>query len=58
MARNDTEVAMAYWAHMLTRNITYVSPGLPHSFIGEPHTAGDVDEYLQATEEFFSSYKG
>jgi glutamate-1-semialdehyde 2,1-aminomutase len=58
MARNDTEIAKAYWAHMLARNITYVSPSLPHSFIGEPHTAEDVDAYLQATEEFFSSYKG
>jgi glutamate-1-semialdehyde 2,1-aminomutase len=58
MARNDTEIAKAYWAHMLARNVTYVSPGLPHSFIGEPHTAEDVDEYLGATEEFFKNWRG
>ena len=57
MAGNDTEVAKAYWAYMLARNITYVSPSLPHSFIGEPHTQGDVEEYLAATEEFFKTRK-
>ena len=57
MRRNNTEIAKAYWAHMLARNITYVSPSLPHSFMGEPHTKGDVEEYLAATEEFFKGWK-
>ena len=56
-ARNDTEMAKAYWAHMLARNITYVSPALPHSFIGEPHTPEDVEEYLAASEGFFRAQK-
>jgi glutamate-1-semialdehyde 2,1-aminomutase len=55
MAENDTEIAKAYWVHMLTRGIIYVSPALPHSFIGEPHTQEDVDEYLAASEEFFKA---
>jgi glutamate-1-semialdehyde 2,1-aminomutase len=57
MARNDTEIAKAYWAHMLARGITYVSPSLPHSFIGEPHTQEDVEEYLSTSEDFFKSWK-
>jgi glutamate-1-semialdehyde 2,1-aminomutase len=55
--RNDTEIAKAYWAHMLARRITYVSPSLPHSFIGEPHTREDVEAYLAITEEFFKAQK-
>jgi glutamate-1-semialdehyde 2,1-aminomutase len=58
MARNAPKPARAYYAHMLSRNITYVSPTLPHCFIGEPHTAVDVEEYLATTEEFFKSYEG
>lgn len=54
-ARNDTEISKAYWAHMLARNIAYISPSLPHSFIGEPHTQDDVEAYLAATEEFFEA---
>jgi glutamate-1-semialdehyde 2,1-aminomutase len=57
IARNDTEIAKAYWAYMLARNITYISPSLPHSFIGEPHTLEDVEEYLGASEEFFKGWK-
>ena len=53
MTKNDVEVAKAYWAHMLARNIIYISPALPHSFIGELHTLDDVEEYLAATEEYF-----
>ena len=58
VARNDTKAARAYFAHMLSRGITYVSASLPHSFICEAHTSGDVEEYMAATEEFFRSYKG
>lgn len=58
IARNDTEIAKAYWTHMLARNIAYISPSLPHSFIGEPHTLGDVEEYLGASEEFFKGWRG
>ncbi|MDP6457924.1 MAG: aspartate aminotransferase family protein [Candidatus Bathyarchaeota archaeon] len=53
MARNDTEIAKGYWSHLLAKSITYVSPSLPHSFIGEPHTSEDVEAYLGASEEFF-----
>jgi len=53
IAGNDVEVARAYWAHMLAQNIIYISPALPHSFIGEPHTLDDVEAYLAATEEYF-----
>jgi glutamate-1-semialdehyde 2,1-aminomutase len=55
MARNDTEIAKEYWEYMLARSIIYVSPSLPHSFIGEPHTREDVEAYLAATEEFFKT---
>jgi glutamate-1-semialdehyde 2,1-aminomutase len=55
MAKNDTDIAKAYWAHMLARGIIYVSPALPHSFIGEPHTPEDVEEYLAVSEEFFKA---
>jgi glutamate-1-semialdehyde aminotransferase len=58
VAKNDTKAARAYFAHMLSRGITYVSASLPHSFICEAHTAGDVEEYMAATEEFFRSYRG
>ncbi|MGD2201175.1 MAG: aspartate aminotransferase family protein [Candidatus Bathyarchaeota archaeon] len=58
MAKNDTRPARAFYTYMLSRNIAYVSPTLPHCFIGEPHTAADVEEYLAATEEFFKSYEG
>jgi glutamate-1-semialdehyde aminotransferase len=43
---------------MLSRNIVYVSPTLPHSFISEPHTEADIEAYLAATEDFFKTYKG
>jgi glutamate-1-semialdehyde aminotransferase len=57
MAKNDTSIAKAYWAHMLARGIIYISPALPHSFIGEPHTMEDVEEFLAASEEFFNAQK-
>jgi glutamate-1-semialdehyde 2,1-aminomutase len=57
VAGNDSEASRAYYAHMLSRSIAYVSPGLPHCFVAEPHTEDDVEEYLGATEEFFSSYR-
>jgi glutamate-1-semialdehyde 2,1-aminomutase len=58
VSKNDPKVAKAYYAHMLSRNIVYVSPTLPHSFIGEPHTEGDIEEFLAATEDFFKTYRG
>jgi len=58
VARNDQEAAKAYYAHMLSRDIAYVSATLPHCFIGEPHTEEDIEEYLAATEEFFKTYRG
>jgi glutamate-1-semialdehyde 2,1-aminomutase len=58
VTRNDPKVARAYYAHMLSRNIVYVSATLPHSFVSEPHTEGDIDEFLVATEDFFKTYKG
>lgn len=56
VTKNNLEVARAYHAHMLSRNIVYVSATLPHCFIGEPHTDEDVENYLAATEEFFGIY--
>ena len=58
VTRNDTKVANAYYRHMLARNIAYVSAALPHCFFAEPHTEGDVEEYLTATEDFYRDYKG
>jgi glutamate-1-semialdehyde 2,1-aminomutase len=55
--RNDTKVARAYYSHMLSKNIVYVSATLPHSFISEPHTKNDIEEYLTKTEDFFKSYQ-
>jgi glutamate-1-semialdehyde 2,1-aminomutase len=58
VTRNDTNVANAYYRHMLDRNIAYVSAALPHCFFAEPHTDEDVEEYLAATEDFYKNYKG
>ena len=58
VSKNDPKVAKAYYAHMLSKNIVYVSPMLPHSFICEPHTEGDIEEFLAVNEEFFRAYKG
>jgi glutamate-1-semialdehyde 2,1-aminomutase len=58
VTRNDTRVARAYYAHMLSRNIVYVSATLPHSFVSEPHTEEDIEEFLAATEDFFKTYRG
>ena len=57
VTKNDPDASRAYYAHMLARNIAYVGPGLPHCFVAEPHTEGDIEEYLRATEEFFRAYK-
>lgn len=54
---NDAGVARDYYAHMLSSNIVYVSRALPHCFIAEPHTRDDIEEYLAATEDFFTNYK-
>jgi glutamate-1-semialdehyde aminotransferase len=43
---------------MFNRNIVYVGPTLPHSFICEPHTEEDIETYLAATEDFFKTYRG
>jgi len=56
--KNDKRPALALYEHMIPRGFAYVTPGLPHSFLAEPHTEGDVDEYLAVSEEFFSNYKG
>jgi glutamate-1-semialdehyde 2,1-aminomutase len=56
VTRNNVAVAKEYYGHMLSRNIIYVSPTLPHSFISEPHTKTDIDEYLDATEDFFKKF--
>jgi glutamate-1-semialdehyde 2,1-aminomutase len=56
--RNDAEAAKAYYVHMFNRNIVYVGPTLPHSFICEPHTEEDIETYLAATEDFFKAYRG
>ncbi len=56
VTRNNVSVAKKYYSHMLSSNIVYVSPTLPHSFISEPHTKTDIDEYLTATEDFFSEF--
>jgi glutamate-1-semialdehyde 2,1-aminomutase len=56
--KNDKRPALALYEHMIPRGFAYVTPGLPHSFLAEPHTEEDVDEYLTASEEFFSNYKG
>jgi len=58
VTRNDQEAAKAYYAHMLSRGIAYISATLPHCFISEPHTEKDIEEYLAATEEFFKTYGG
>jgi glutamate-1-semialdehyde 2,1-aminomutase len=57
VTRNDPKVARAYYAHMLSRNIVYVSATLPHCFVSEPHTEGDIEEFLAATEDFFRTYR-
>ncbi|UCH57135.1 MAG: aspartate aminotransferase family protein [Candidatus Bathyarchaeota archaeon] len=56
--RNDTETSKAYFSHLLSHNFALVKPALIHCFTGEPHTKEDIEEYLAATEEFFSSYQG
>ncbi len=56
-ARNDPKATRAYFAHMLNRRIVYLSPNVSHCWICSPHTKGDVDAYLAATEEFVKNYK-
>ena len=56
VTKNKLEVAKAYYTHMLSRDIVYVSATLPHCFIGEPHTDDDVENFLATTEEFFRKY--
>ena len=56
-ARCDLAATRAYFSHMLSRGIIYLSPTVSHSWISGPHTAADVEEYLSATEEFMKSYK-
>jgi hypothetical protein len=43
---------------MLERGIVFLSPTVSHSWVGSPHTAEDVEEYLAATEGFMKSYGG
>jgi glutamate-1-semialdehyde 2,1-aminomutase len=57
VTKNDLRVARGFYAHMLSRSIAYVGRELPISFIGEPHTDGDIEEYLGAAGEFFTSYR-
>ncbi|HEX9914584.1 MAG TPA: aspartate aminotransferase family protein [Candidatus Bathyarchaeia archaeon] len=56
-ARCDLDATRAYFSHMLSRGIIYLSPTVSHSWISGPHTAVDVEEYLLATEEFVKGYR-
>jgi glutamate-1-semialdehyde 2,1-aminomutase len=58
MAEDNIPAASAYFDYMLDNGIIYMNRAVPHSFICEPHTDEDVDEYLRVTEEFFNNYHG
>jgi glutamate-1-semialdehyde 2,1-aminomutase len=51
-AEDDAALGSAYFDHMLERGIAYLSPPLPHMFLTTAHTEGDIDAFLEATEEF------
>ena len=57
VTKNDLQIAKDFYAHMLSKNIIYVSRTLPHCFIAKPHTKEDINEYLAATESFFKDYR-
>ena len=52
-AEGDAKTAKAFYEHMLNKGIAFMTPSTCHAWVCEPHTEQDVDEFLQATEEFF-----
>jgi glutamate-1-semialdehyde 2,1-aminomutase len=56
-ARNDAAATKAYFSYMLDRGIVYLSPSVSHCWISSPHTVGDIDAYIAATEEFVKDYR-
>jgi glutamate-1-semialdehyde 2,1-aminomutase len=56
-ARNDAAATKAYFSYMLDRGIVYLSPSVSHCWISSPHTVGDIDAYIAATEEFVKGYR-
>lgn len=55
MSNNNPKPTSMYYDHMISKGIVYMSRAVPHSFICEPHTYDDINEYVQATEEFFKN---
>jgi len=57
VARNNVKLANALHMFMLSRNIAYVSPSLPHMFLSSAHTDRDVEKFLVAVEDFTKKVK-
>lgn len=57
-ADSDGKAAKAFYEHMLSSNIAFMTPSVCHAWICEPHTEKDVGGFLAAAEEFFKNYKG
>ncbi len=55
-AQNDLKMARSYFNYMLERNIVFLSPTVSHSWISNPHTLENIEEYLSATREFMKNY--
>ena len=52
IAKNNVKLANALHMCMLSKNIAYVSPSLPHMFLSSAHIDKDIEEFLAAVEDF------
>jgi glutamate-1-semialdehyde 2,1-aminomutase len=56
-ARCDIKATGAFFGHMLNRGIVCLSPNISHCWISSAHTAADIEEYLNAAEDFVRGYE-
>jgi len=51
-AKDNVKLANALHMYMLSKNIAYLTPSLPHMFLSNAHTDGDIEDFLFVVEEF------
>jgi glutamate-1-semialdehyde 2,1-aminomutase len=51
-AKDNVKLANALHMYMLSKNIAYLTPSLPHMFLSNAHTDRDVEDFLFAAEKF------
>jgi glutamate-1-semialdehyde 2,1-aminomutase len=56
LVKTDVKASQEYFQHMLEKGIVYLTPAVCHGFVCEPHTDGNMDAFLSATEGFIKSY--